>query len=121
MARTQLAFSARLKVVILATWLLLHALGSAGLHTLLECGHDEAAETFAHQETATAHWAVLKSAPVSGAECPACTLAGQVAYLPELWAAGFDTASHEALKIERPLFITFNAREQAQPRAPPWA
>lgn len=121
MISTQPAFSARLKVVILTTWLLLHALGSAGLHTILECGHDEAAETYAHQETATAHWAGLKSAPVSGTECPACTLASQVAYLPEAWAAGFEPANSESLTVEIPLTIVFCSWDQAQPRAPPVA
>jgi hypothetical protein len=121
MASKQPPFSARLKVVILATWLLLHALGSAGLHTILECGHDEAAETFAHQETATAHWAGLKSAPVAAADCPACTLASQAADLPETWLAGFESTTNESSKIEPLLFLAFHSWEQSQPRAPPVA
>lgn len=111
--------STSLKVAILAIWLLLHAFGSGGLHTILECGHDEAAETFAHQETDSAHWAGLKSAPTLGSECDACTIASQAAVRPLEVVSVLAGSNSEFIADELLLVQSETAWSSARPRAPP--
>jgi hypothetical protein len=111
--------STSLKVALLAVWLLLHAFGSGGLHTILECGHDEAAETFAHQETETAHWAGLKSAQTIGSECDACTIDSQVALRPlEVVSVRADSGS-EWIGVDLLTHKLGIGWSSARPRAPP--
>jgi len=111
--------STSLKVAILAIWLLLHAFGSGGSHTILECGHDEAAETFAHQETETAHWAGLKSAPTLGSECEACTVASQAALRPLVVVSVLAGSNSEFIADDLLLIQSESGWSSARPRAPP--
>ena len=111
--------STSLKVAVLAIWLSLHAFGSGGLHTILECGHDEAAETFAHQETDSVHWAGLKSAPTIGSDCDACTIAAQIAQRPaEIVSFRADLGS-EFIALDLCLIKSAIGWSSARPRAPP--
>ena len=111
--------STSLKVAILAIWLLLHAFGSGGSHTILECGHDEAAETFAHQETDSAHWAGLKSAPTLGSECEACTVASQAAVRPLEVVSVLAGSNSEFIADDLLLIQSGMGWSSARPRAPP--
>ena len=111
--------STSLKVAILATWLLFHAFGSGGLHTILACGHDEAAETFAHQETDSAHWAGLKSAPTLGSECDACTIASQAAVRPLEVVSVLADSNTEFIADDLLLIQSESGWSSARPRAPP--
>lgn len=119
MVRKRNAITASLKVAILATWLAIYSLGPAGLHTFFECGHDETAETLAHQETDSAHWAGLKSVPASAGECPVCTIAAQAIYFAEPASQVLNSAPGEFLAIESELFQTADLWQIARPRAPP--
>lgn len=111
--------STSLKVAILAIWLLFHAFGSGGLHTVLECGHGEAGETFAHQETESAHWAGLKSAPTLGSECDACTIASQAAVRPLEVVSVLAESNSEFFADELLLVQSEMDWSSTRPRAPP--
>ncbi len=111
--------STSLKVAILAIWLLFHAFGSGGLHAVLECGHDEAAETFAHQETDSAHWAGLKSAPKIGSECVACTMAGQSALRTPPIISFLSDPGNKWIAADLLLYKSGIGWSSARPRAPP--
>lgn len=119
MVRKRNAITASLKVAILATWLVIYSLGPAGLHAFFECGHDETAETLAHQETESVHWAGLKSVPAPASECPVCTVAAQAVYFAEPSPKVFAPASGEFLAVASDLFQTADLWQNARPRAPP--
>ena len=112
-------FLASSRIVVLTVWLCLNALGNAGLHELISCGHDQKSETIAHHETDSAHWAGLETEASTDTSCSVCTVSKQTAIQPDQILHNILVVSGDSVLDHHCQFVLHPRRGIDQPRAPP--
>jgi hypothetical protein len=108
-----------LRLAMLAVWCVVYGGGTGGLHSILDCHHQHAADTVSHQETNSPHWAGLKSIPSTDSTCMACTSVSAVDFAQVESVVHFHQQDNGRAVDSQVIYDLRLNENNAHPRAPP--